>query len=137
MANTERGTKRQCLNCSTKFYDLNRDPILCPSCGTKFIIEAAKPLPIVREKEKVKEKVTEEDDTDEVAVVAGAEVISLGDLEDDDDDDDNDDGDDIPEVEDVEVDDDLAGDDADVFLEDDDDDDDDIGIDVAKDRDDV
>jgi uncharacterized protein (TIGR02300 family) len=30
------GTKRVCQNCETKYYDLDRDPIVCPSCGTKF-----------------------------------------------------------------------------------------------------
>jgi len=28
--------KRQCLSCGSKFYDLNRDPILCPRCGAQF-----------------------------------------------------------------------------------------------------
>lgn len=33
-----RGTKRQCLNedCKAPFYDLNRDPIACPVCGSVF-----------------------------------------------------------------------------------------------------
>ncbi len=28
----ERGTKRVCQSCGSKFYDLNRDPITCPMC---------------------------------------------------------------------------------------------------------
>jgi len=32
----ELGTKRVCPNCGTKYYDLNRDPIICPKCGTRF-----------------------------------------------------------------------------------------------------
>lgn len=126
MASLDRGTKRQCLHCSTKFYDLNRDPILCPSCGKQFLLEAAPLAAVVEEK---KETVEVEKDT--AAEAVGAEVISLDDAEDDDDDDD----DDIPDVEDVEVDDELSSEDDDVFLEDDDDDDD-IGIEVAKDDDD-
>jgi uncharacterized protein (TIGR02300 family) len=31
------GTKRVCAECATKYYDLERDPIICPSCGTRFI----------------------------------------------------------------------------------------------------
>lgn len=33
-----RGTKRQCLNeeCNAPFYDLNREPIACPVCGSVF-----------------------------------------------------------------------------------------------------
>ncbi len=36
MAKPELGTKRLCGNCGAKFYDLNKDPILCPKCGTVF-----------------------------------------------------------------------------------------------------
>lgn len=28
-----RGTKRVCAACGVRFYDLARDPIVCPSCG--------------------------------------------------------------------------------------------------------
>jgi uncharacterized protein (TIGR02300 family) len=34
VAKPELGTKRLCTNCSAKFYDLNKDPIRCPKCGT-------------------------------------------------------------------------------------------------------
>jgi uncharacterized protein (TIGR02300 family) len=30
-----RGTKRVCPTCEVRFYDLMRDPILCPSCGAQ------------------------------------------------------------------------------------------------------
>ncbi len=35
---TERGTKRTCqsASCGARFYDLNRDPITCPICGTIY-----------------------------------------------------------------------------------------------------
>ena len=36
MANPEWGKKRICLACNTKYYDLNKSPIICPSCGTEF-----------------------------------------------------------------------------------------------------
>lgn len=36
MAKPELGGKRQCQNCGAKFFDLNRDPILCPKCGAVF-----------------------------------------------------------------------------------------------------
>ncbi len=32
-----RGTKRTCLACETRFYDLGRSPILCPSCATELV----------------------------------------------------------------------------------------------------
>ena len=36
----ERGTKRTCQNpeCGSRFYDLNRDPIICPICRSTYEI---------------------------------------------------------------------------------------------------
>jgi uncharacterized protein (TIGR02300 family) len=34
VAKPEWGTKRICLNCGARFYDMNRDPITCPACST-------------------------------------------------------------------------------------------------------
>jgi uncharacterized protein (TIGR02300 family) len=39
-----RGTKRACQACDTRFYDLSRDPIVCPSCGAHFE-RVAQPVP--------------------------------------------------------------------------------------------
>jgi uncharacterized protein (TIGR02300 family) len=36
VAKLDLGTKRVCPNCGTKYYDLNKDPIICPKCGTRF-----------------------------------------------------------------------------------------------------
>ncbi len=36
MARVEWGTKRQCVNCGANFYDLRRDPIVCPRCDVVF-----------------------------------------------------------------------------------------------------
>ena len=40
MAKPEWGTKRICQSCSAPFYDLRRDPIVCPKCGAVFDPEA-------------------------------------------------------------------------------------------------
>ncbi|MPZ55730.1 MAG: TIGR02300 family protein [Rhizobiales bacterium] len=40
MAKAELGTKRLCANCGAKFYDLSKDPITCPKCGTVFQVAA-------------------------------------------------------------------------------------------------
>ena len=32
MTKPELGTKRRCNSCDTKFFDLNKDPIVCPKC---------------------------------------------------------------------------------------------------------
>lgn len=41
-----RGTKRTCQSaeCDARFYDLNRDPIICPICGTVYEL-ASGPVP--------------------------------------------------------------------------------------------
>jgi uncharacterized protein (TIGR02300 family) len=38
-----RGTKRSCQNpeCGSRFYDLNRDPITCPVCGSNYVIASS------------------------------------------------------------------------------------------------
>ncbi len=36
MAKPEWGKKRICSSCSAKYYDFNKSPIICPSCGAKF-----------------------------------------------------------------------------------------------------
>lgn len=43
-----RGTKRTCQNpeCGSRFYDLNRDPILCPICEAEYRL-----APVVVEEE--------------------------------------------------------------------------------------
>ena len=35
----ERGTKRTCQSCNARFYDLNREEIVCPMCGAVFELE--------------------------------------------------------------------------------------------------
>ena len=39
----DRGTKRTCQNseCGSRFYDLSRDPITCPICGTVYALSAS------------------------------------------------------------------------------------------------
>ena len=36
MAKPEWGKKRTCQACGTKYYDLNKTPMICPSCGAEF-----------------------------------------------------------------------------------------------------
>ena len=52
MAKPELGTKRLCGNCGAKFYDLNKDPIVCPKCHTVLELAAvtarARPEPVAR-----------------------------------------------------------------------------------------
>ena len=71
MAKTELGAKRQCQNCGAKFFDMNKDPIVCPKCGTIF--QGAARV----ERAAVKEVVEE----DEVVAPAGVELVSLDEVE--------------------------------------------------------
>lgn len=108
MAKPEWGVKRACLACGARFYDMQKSPIVCPSCETTFDPEAifrprrarateeATPAPANDDAGN-----TETSEEDEVAaLVDGVEV------EDDDDEDDalaadlddDDDDDDVPVV---------------------------------------
>ena len=66
MAKPELGAKRQCQACGAKFFDLNKDPIVCPKCGAVFQgATRARPM----------SKLDEEDT--ELAPPAGVDVVSL------------------------------------------------------------
>jgi uncharacterized protein (TIGR02300 family) len=75
VAKPELGTKRLCGNCGAKFYDLNKDPIVCPKCHTVLELAAvsarARPEPVARAPAPAAEE--------EVAApeVADAEFVSL------------------------------------------------------------
>ena len=45
MSKPELGVKRLCANCGAKFYDLHRDPIVCPKCASLFVPPARAPIP--------------------------------------------------------------------------------------------
>lgn len=136
VAKADLGTKRVCPETGRKFYDLKKDPIVSPFTGTEYplsffektVKKEVKPAPKAKEEEMpVAETEIESDEvkTEDAAVKADAEVVSLEDIEDDDDDaaadsdvDDDDDDDvvDIPDLDEVEDDD---ADESDVFLEED------------------
>ncbi len=129
MAKAEWGVKRICPSCAARFYDLLRDPIVCPACGVsidlaapskpKRVRAAAVPLektPAPKEPELEDDLV--DDDLDDVG--DDDDVLDL-----DDDDDVEDDA--IPAKanggdKDDDIDDSSFSDDDDVILEDDDDD---------------
>ncbi|VAW20527.1 hypothetical protein MNBD_ALPHA12-707 [hydrothermal vent metagenome] len=121
MASFDRGTKRQCLHCAMKYYDLNRDPILCPGCGKPY----QPPEDPVASKSEDKADVAKPDHDnvetvapDPAAAAAGAKVVSFEDAETDTNATETE-GEDIPDVEDVE---DIGGEVDNSFVEDDDDD---------------
>ncbi|MGB7973155.1 MAG: TIGR02300 family protein [Roseiarcus sp.] len=113
MSKPELGNKRQCQNCGAKFFDLNKDPIVCPKCGTVF-----QGAPRARAAAKAEE---EEEDA-EVVTPAGVEVVSLDEVEAS-----EEKAAAEPVVDDIDVEDDAEDDTADdPFLEEEEEDDDDV-----------
>jgi uncharacterized protein (TIGR02300 family) len=43
MAKPELGTKRVCVSCATRFYDLTKQPAVCPKCGTEQPADQPRP----------------------------------------------------------------------------------------------
>jgi uncharacterized protein (TIGR02300 family) len=39
-----RGTKRTCQGCEVRFYDLGRNPVVCPMCGADYTPPAELPV---------------------------------------------------------------------------------------------
>lgn len=72
MAKLELGSKHQCQNCGAKFFDLNKDPIVCPKCGTVFQSVAARARPAAK---------AEEEEESELVTPAGVDVVSLDEVE--------------------------------------------------------
>ena len=50
MAKIELGTKRVCVACGTRFYDLAKVRAVCPKCGTEQPIEQPRPRRAVEER---------------------------------------------------------------------------------------
>jgi uncharacterized protein (TIGR02300 family) len=74
VAKPELGTKRLCGNCAAKFYDLNKDPIVCPKCAT--VLTLAPVSSRSRGGEAARAKAPVEEDA-VVPETADAEFVSL------------------------------------------------------------
>jgi uncharacterized protein (TIGR02300 family) len=62
MPKPELGSKRVCVSCQTRFYDLTRAPAVCPKCGTEQPPEQPRPRRMsgnVAEEKRVKKPVPE------------------------------------------------------------------------------
>src|SRR5215813_6414948 len=71
VAKPEWGSKRICPSCGTRYYDLMREPVICPKCDTSFDPEAflksrrARPVaPVVKELEPVGAELETEEETE-------------------------------------------------------------------------
>ena len=78
MSKVEWGKKVVCSNCEAKFYDLNRKPIICPSCGTEYIETTIDPSAM-----KAKQVFTENVDVSEEYNLVGSDASeSIAEVED-------------------------------------------------------
>lgn len=110
MAKPELGGKHQCQNCGAKFFDLNKDPIVCPKCGTVFQGASARVRPAPKPDE----------EESELAAPVGVDIVSLDEVEA---------GEEKavePVVDDIDVEDDAEDTPDDPFLEEEEEDDDDV-----------
>jgi len=89
MPKEEWGVKRACPKCAVRFFDLQNDPMTCPSCGAEFSVESlldtGKSRVAAAKASKVETPVADEADVvldDEDDVVAADDDL----LDDDDDD---------------------------------------------------
>ncbi len=85
MAKAEWGAKRICPACSTRYYDMKKNPPVCPKCGTVFDPEtlvrarrgrtADKKAAAPRPEEMIEEiPVTAEDETDDTVIEDAEEL---------------------------------------------------------------
>jgi uncharacterized protein (TIGR02300 family) len=75
----ELGTKRTCPSCAARFYDLLKNPIICPKCGVSFI--AATLLPSKGDSAAAQIKPREVQPAPVAEEVADVELVSLEDVE--------------------------------------------------------
>ena len=84
------GTKYECYNCNTKFYDLGKSEPICPKCGAnqKDAVQSESPAASQASRRRRKAEipkaidVDEEEPLEDVAVVAGDDEMVEPELDD-------------------------------------------------------
>jgi uncharacterized protein (TIGR02300 family) len=79
MAKPELGTKRTCPTTGRKFYDLNQDPIVSPYTGQSYPRSAFEPT--ARSVPAARPRAVQSEDAVEPVADAGAELVSLQEVE--------------------------------------------------------
>lgn len=111
-----RGLKRICMSCGTRFYDMNKRPIVCPSCETEFTgeikVKTRRSRSAVATEGQVSNKTAKNVANDDDDEIEDDDVVSINDVNDGDDDDEDDEdlGGDL-DLDDLEDDDDMDDDD--------------------------
>jgi len=70
MPKDEWGVKRVCPSCNERFYDLQADPMTCPSCGASFTLES-----LLSDRPKAIEKTKEAETESEEVLDTSADVL--------------------------------------------------------------
>jgi len=82
-----KGLKRICTNCSTRFYDMDKTPIICPVCGTKHTgdvkVKSRRGRPATAQKEALETNSIADETIEDID--ADDDVVSLDDLDDNED----------------------------------------------------
>ena len=103
MAKPEWGVKRTCQNCGARFYDLRRDPIVCPVCTTVYDVERQPRVRrgggVVKEETTSRPKVSKVVAADELADSQLDEPADIEDVEGEDESEASGDGDDLADLE--------------------------------------
>ncbi|MGH1399458.1 MAG: TIGR02300 family protein [Alphaproteobacteria bacterium] len=78
-----RGLKRICNGCGARFYDLNKRPIICPSCGAEFTgeIEVKNRRGRAAAAEGQVEEKTAKEAVEEEGEIEAVDAVSLDDVE--------------------------------------------------------
>ena len=80
MPKAEWGKKVVCLSCGAKFYDLNRKPATCPSCGADYL-DPINDLAVTNAKQVVKDDVDSVSDDNLVGSDASESIAEVEDIE--------------------------------------------------------
>jgi len=78
VAKPDLGTKRLCPNCGAKYYDLNRDPIMCPKCNAAFATGIVAVRPETQSEEADEELEADEEGVELVALEEADEEVIEG-----------------------------------------------------------
>ncbi len=70
VAKPELGNKHHCQHCGTKFFDLNKNPVLCPKCGAVQQVASLRAVRVAAVPEK-----------EEIVAEPGVELVSLDEVE--------------------------------------------------------
>ena len=74
MPHANRGTKRRCPHCGAAFYDLDRDPVVCPKCHTPYV-ESQRPPARATSRSRPAAPRPEEEETEDATAFDEDEVL--------------------------------------------------------------